>query len=100
MGRLPIAVTAYRSASFLLRVIPHSWLKPIQRFTAFVAAKISKERRLLVGRHLSRVYGENIPEKELNKKITQTFETYARYWVDSARIPRLSDFEIDSGFTV
>ena len=100
MGRLPIAVTAYRSASFLLRVIPHSWLKPIQRFTALVAAKISKERRLLVGRHLSRVYGETIPEKELNKKITQTFETYARYWVDSARIPALSDFEIDSGFTV
>ena len=100
VGRIHIAVVAYRFGSFLLRRIPYSLLKPIQRFSASIAAKSSKERRLLVGRHLSRVYGEIIPPKELDKKIHQTFETYARYWVDSARIPRLSDFEIDSGFTV
>ena len=42
----------------------------------------------------------SLTEKELDEQIGRSFENYARYWVDSARIPQLSNFEIDAGFTV
>ena len=100
MAGISITVFLYRFGSFLLKSIPSSWLKPIQRFSSVIAVRISRERRYLVGRHLTRVYGRSIPQKELDEKINQTFENYARYWIDSARITKLSDFEIDSGFTV
>jgi len=97
---ISITVALYRFGSFLLKRIPSSWLTPIQRFSAVIATKASREKRYLVGRHLTRVYGRPIPQKELDIKINQTFENYARYWIDSARITELSNFEIDSGFTV
>ena len=100
VGKIPIAVTAYRSASFFLRRLPNSWLKPIQRISASIATRISKEKKMLVGRHLSRVYGEPLSQKKLRRKTQQAFEMYARYWIDSARMYSLSDFEIDSGFTI
>jgi len=98
--KFSIAVTAYRVGSYLLRRIPRIWLKPIQRFSAYLATGVAKEKKMLVGRHLSRIYSEDLPPEQLKRKIHQTFETYARYWIDSARIQDLTDFEIDSGFTV
>ena len=98
--KISIAVTAYRVGSYLLRRIPRTWLSPIQRFSASLAASVAKEKKMLVARHLSRVYGEDLPPKQLKEKIDRTFETYARYWIDSARIQDLTDFEIDAGFTV
>ena len=98
--KIPIAVTAYRVGSYLLRRIPRSWLNSIQKCSALVATTIAKEKKMLVGRHLTRVYGETLSKDQLKKKTRQTFETYARYWIDSARIQDLTDFEIDAGFTV
>ena len=100
MRKFSIAVTAYRVGSYLLRRIPCIWLNPIQRFSAYLATGVAKEKKMLVGRHLSRIYSEDLPPEQLKRKIHQTFETYARYWIDSARIQDLTDFEIDSGFTV
>jgi KDO2-lipid IV(A) lauroyltransferase len=95
-----LLVSVYRFGSFALRKIPVAWLPFIERVSARLAKRFSKERQFLVSRHLTRVYGGAITEKELDEQIGRSFETYARYWVDSARIPLLSNFEIDSGFTV
>ncbi|MCH1512508.1 MAG: phosphatidylinositol mannoside acyltransferase [Acidimicrobiales bacterium] len=95
-----LMVSVYRFGSFAIRKIPIAWLPSIARISARLVKKFSKQRQFLVSRHLTRVNEGAITEKELDEQIGRSFENYARYWVDSARIPQLSNFEIDAGFTV
>lgn len=100
MAKGSLMVSVYRFGSFAIRKIPIAWLPSIARISAGLVKKFSKQRQFLVSRHLTRVNEGAITEKELDEQIGRSFENYARYWVDSARIPQLSNFEIDAGFTV
>lgn len=100
MAKGSLMVSVYRFGSFAIRKIPIAWLPSIARISARLVKKFSKQRQFLVSRHLTRVNEGAITEKELDEQIGRSFENYARYWVDSARIPQLSNFEIDAGFTV
>ncbi len=53
----------------------------------------------MIGRHLQRVVGPSLNGAPLEAMIDDAFDAYARYWIDSARIPMLSDAEIDAGFS-
>lgn len=57
------------------------------------------ERRFLVERNLQRVAGPMAPA-ELARRTQAAFAHYARYWAESARLPRLSDAEVDEGHDV
>lgn len=51
-------------------------------------------RRRLVERHLRRVHGPGLAEPELGAEVRRAFESYARYWMESFRLPALSRAEI------
>lgn len=53
----------------------------------------------MVERNLERAYGRPLPPDELERGVRATFESYGRYYVDSFRLPRLSDEVIDAGFS-
>lgn len=55
------------------------------------------ERRRLVGRHLSRVLGEQPGRLALGRMVDETFASYARYWAESLRLPGLAAGQITSG---
>jgi phosphatidylinositol dimannoside acyltransferase len=54
-------------------------------------------RRRLVARHLRRVYGPSLPERDLHWRVAETFASYARYWEESLRLSSLSRSEIRAG---
>lgn len=93
-------VLLYRALASLVQIFPAALVTPIQNFVAQLISRMSKERRFLVSRHLTRVYDKTLKDSEMQEKIGKTFQTYARYWVDSARMQGLSDSQIDTGFTV
>jgi lauroyl/myristoyl acyltransferase len=57
------------------------------------------ERRALVRRHLRRVLGPGPSERELSRRVDDTFASYARYWAESLRLPSLTRSEIDAGMS-
>ena len=61
------------------------------------------ERRRLVGRHLNRVLG-SVPgaapgRLRLERLVDEALASYARYWAESLRLPRLSESEVSAGIT-
>jgi KDO2-lipid IV(A) lauroyltransferase len=93
-------VLLYMVVAATVRNLPLKLITPIQNCIAVIISKIAKERRFLVNRNLTRVYGKTLEGTEMQRRTERTFQAYARYWVDSARMQGLSDFQIDSGFTV
>ena len=58
----------------------------------------TSEKRRLVARNLERVLGREMSRIEQQRRVSSTFEWYARYYVESFRLPELSVEEIDRGF--
>jgi len=54
---------------------------------------------MLVARHLRRA-DPMLEGKALDRAVDATFDSYARYWIDSFRLPQLSPEQVDFGFAV
>src|SRR5437867_4185083 len=54
-------------------------------------------RRATIERHLRRVRGPGLRGMALRRASQQAFDSYARYWVESFRLPRLSPETVDAG---
>jgi KDO2-lipid IV(A) lauroyltransferase len=63
------------------------------------AAGTMRERRTIVERNLRRVYGPGYGGLALRRSVQQTFDSYARYWVESFRLPGMSDAQLDDGMS-
>ncbi len=96
---LDIVTAAYRAGAYVSRTLP----LPLADLTANVlsrtAARVSSERRMIVARHLQRVRPE-LSGRALRRAVDATFESYARYWVESFRLPEMSPEQVDAGFVV
>ena len=63
-------------------------------------ARSPAERRAQVERNLRRVHGPDFGGLALRRAVVATFESYARYYVDSFRLPGTPPEEIEAGITV
>jgi KDO2-lipid IV(A) lauroyltransferase len=88
----------YKTGSALFRGLPRPVAEASARYGSRVVALASAERRLLTERNLQRVHGSEFTGAPLRAAVYRTFESYARYWVDSFRLPGMNHDEIDSGF--
>src|SRR4051794_30117060 len=68
----------------------------IGRATALASA----ERRFIAERNLRRIYGRSLKGPRLTAKVNQTFDSYARYYYDSFRLPAMSADRIRRGIHV
>lgn len=92
-------VSGYRLGSVLARVTPG----PIAEATAsMVGLSLSsgmRSKRKMVERHLRRV-DPSLHGLALRRAVSASFDSYARYYVESFRLPSLSKRAVESGFTV
>lgn len=56
-------------------------------------------RARMVRRHMARVLGPGAPPAEVDRLARRAVASYARYWVESFRLPRVSPAELDAGLT-
>jgi phosphatidylinositol dimannoside acyltransferase len=92
-------VVAYRAAAGLTRVLPGSFAQAIGRGGALGASGVLRDQRFMIERNLKRVYGQGYSGIALRRSVQQTLDYYARYWVESFRLPGTSSEELDAGMS-
>jgi len=92
-----LVTPAYRAGALLARRAPARLAAATARRLGRTAYLAAGERRAQVERNLRRVHPE-LSERELHRLAIETFESYARYYEESFRLPGLSLAEIDAGF--
>jgi KDO2-lipid IV(A) lauroyltransferase len=93
-----LVTPAYKGAAQLARLVPHPVAAGAARSLGRVAAHLAPERRAQVERNLRRV-DPTLTDAELRRLVRQTFESYARYYEESFRLPGTSAEALDAGFT-
>ncbi len=88
---------AYRTASTISRALPAPVVEGLGRVASWGAMHISKERRLLVERHLRRARPE-LRGVALDRATLETFRLYSRYWIESFRLRDIDPPAIDARF--
>lgn len=95
---IDVVTPAYKAAAGLARRAPRSVASLGARGLARAAMLVASERRAQVERNLRRVEPE-LTDAELTKKVRETFESYARYYEESFRLPGTTAAALDAGFT-
>jgi KDO2-lipid IV(A) lauroyltransferase len=92
------AVTpAYKLAARLARAVPERVAAGGARGLGRLAGHLASQRRAQVERNLRRV-DPSLSGPRLKHLVDETFETYARYYVESFRLPGTSAAALDAGF--
>jgi lauroyl/myristoyl acyltransferase len=91
--------SSYRYGAAYARSLPRPLVDLTARGLSRVAATASAERRMLVARHLRRAR-PGLSGAALDRAVDATFHSYARYWVDTFRLPQMSVEEVDFRFSV
>jgi phosphatidylinositol dimannoside acyltransferase len=79
---------AYRAAGGLAEVLPFPVADALARTAGRVAARALPQRRAMVARHQRRAATRPLTDRELNDRVTRTFDSYARYWLEMFRMPK------------
>jgi len=67
---------------------------------AVAASPKSARDRHFVGLHQSRARGVALEGPARDRAVTEAFVSYARYWMESLRLPSMTPEEVDSRFTI
>lgn len=92
-------MAAFKVGSAVVRVLPDTVADGLARAAGFGAAHASPERRAQVERNLRRVNGPGFGGLALRRAVDATFESYARYWAESFRLPGTSPEVLDAGMS-
>jgi KDO2-lipid IV(A) lauroyltransferase len=94
------ALRAYRLGSTVVRALPRPVAHAIGRLAGAAAVPLVGDRRAQVERNLRRVHGPGFGGFALRRAVAATFESYARYYVDSFRLPGTSPEALEAGIIV
>lgn len=94
------ALRAFRVGSTIARAVPAPVAALAGRGISAVVAPLAGERRAQVERNLRRVHGPGFGGRALRRATAATFESYARYWVESFRLPGTPPEVLDAGITI
>ncbi|NNC80795.1 MAG: phosphatidylinositol mannoside acyltransferase [Acidimicrobiales bacterium] len=95
----PDPTTMHKAAAAVSRRAPVALARQATRYGGRMASLFAGDRRVMVERNLRRAKAANLTDEELNRSAGAMFESYARYYYDSFRLPSLSAEEIDEGFS-
>jgi KDO2-lipid IV(A) lauroyltransferase len=88
----------YKAAAGLARALPHPVAAGAARVLGRTSGHLARERRAQVERNLRRI-DPSLGGLRLRRLVDATFESYARYYEESFRLPGTSAAELDAGFT-
>lgn len=91
---------AYRLGSALARHTPERLAVDLPRLLGPMFAAAMPGRRRMIERHQQRVHGWSLTPAARREAAVRAFESYARYWVESFRLPDVSTAELARHFDV
>jgi phosphatidylinositol dimannoside acyltransferase len=99
--RLAGAVTlgTYRTGSVIARMLPEILVSGLANSVGVGFSLANPPRRAMIERHLRRV-NPTWSRQRVRAAVHEAFESYARYWVESFRLPSLSSETVAAGLDV
>ena len=97
-ARLRSPLPAFKAGTALAYRLPVPVADEVARAAGFVAGRVRPSSRAMVARHLRRAMGPDLNGRDLDRTIDRVFQSYARYWLDSFRLPGLSVDRVAAGF--
>jgi lauroyl/myristoyl acyltransferase len=91
-------LTAYKAGASVARYLPGSVAGAIGTTVGFAVARVQRDKRRMVARHLRRAMGPDLTPGQVGRAVDGAFDSYAHYWVDSFRLPGLTTAQVDAGF--
>lgn len=91
---------AYRGASAIALALPGPVARQVARGTGRMLAVTLPGRRHMLERHLRRVHGPHLRGPALRRATFASFDSYARYWLESFRLPGRTLADVDRLFTI
>jgi phosphatidylinositol dimannoside acyltransferase len=91
--------SSYRFGALAARRLPAVLAAGMVTPAGFGANVASPERRAMIERHLRRV-DPTLRGLRLRRAVQEAFDSYARYWLESFRLPNLSAATVERGFDV
>ncbi len=88
----------FKLGSRVSRVVPSRFAYGVGEVFGRVAAHRAPDRRRIVERNLQRA-DPSLQGRALDRAAVRLFQSYARYWVESFRLPGTSAEDLDAGFT-
>lgn len=92
-------VSGYRFGSLLSRTVPSSLTGPLGSVLGLPAALSMRSRRATVERHMRRLHPK-ARSFEIRRLTQAVFDSYARYYIESFRLPGLSRRQVASAFSI
>ncbi|MEA3020129.1 MAG: phosphatidylinositol dimannoside acyltransferase [Actinomycetota bacterium] len=93
------ALDAYRAGAAVARVLPGPIAALASRGIGAGMALSGAERRRIVARHQQRAHGGTLSPPALRAAVRRAFDSYARYWVESFRLPKMTPRDLDDAMT-
>lgn len=93
-----VAVGGYRAGALVAKLTPGLVAEGLATPIGFTASRSDRERRAMVERHQRRV-NPQWSRWRLRTAVQQAFDSYARYWIESVRLPALPPRVVSSGLT-
>lgn len=93
------AFFGYRAGAAVANALPAPVATGFARSLGLPMAYGMRSRRLMIGRHLQRVYGGHLSALQLDTKIAQAFDSYARYWMESFRLSSTDRAHLEAGMS-
>lgn len=97
-GTDALVVAGYKFGSAMARVMPGPMANASASMLGFTFMQMMRSRRSMVERHMRRV-NPSLRGLALRGAVQDAFDSYARYWMESFRLPHLSNSEVDRRFT-
>ena len=92
-------VNSYKLGSLAARAMPGPMAGMAATMIGVTFAGGMREKRSMIERHLKRVNPE-LRGVALRQAVQQAFDSYAKYYVESFRLPTLSKRAVKAGFTI
>lgn len=94
-----IVTPSYKAGSFVARLLPDRVVSAGARGVGRLAVHLAPKRRAQVERNARRV-DPSITGAALRRAVRETFQSYARYYEESFRLPGTSPADLDAGMSV
>jgi KDO2-lipid IV(A) lauroyltransferase len=92
-------VSGYKLGSLLSKTVPSALTGPLGSVLGLPAALSMRSRRGMVDRHMRRLHPGAKPW-EIRRLTQAVFDSYARYYVESFRLPVLSKRQVAASFSI
>ncbi|HZI45116.1 MAG TPA: hypothetical protein VFD53_07845, partial [Ilumatobacter sp.] len=87
---------SYRLAAMAARALPGATTRALSPALGLGANVVSGDRRDMITRHLRRA-DPTLRGTRLRRAVQEAFDSYARYWLESFRLPYLTASAVDRG---